>query len=254
MGKIVCDLLDKKFIKFVGLEINPQKAIEARNRGLPVFFGDITRPEVAQAFNVGAATRVVLTVKKTSEVNKAVIVLRRLYPDLDIFARATNAEHQKRLQNVLDVKAMVPVLPQDSALLSLPFGGAVLKSLGTPEEEVNAIMEAKRKEVLSSIGLKEAADLEEDVQSGAVVESDGEDVVKIVQEEENVKEEVDEDVPFLGEFRAVGEDGGPVTKKDFVEGVLYDFANAGTIYEGSGGEEETNGGSGGEEGVGGGRN
>jgi len=100
VGKIVCDLLDKKFIRFVGLEINPQKAIEARNRGLPVFFGDITRPEVAQAFNVGKAKKVILTVKKVSETNKAVVVLRRLYPELDIFARAGNGEHQKRLQNV----------------------------------------------------------------------------------------------------------------------------------------------------------
>jgi len=42
----VCDLLDAKFIKYVGLEVNPNKAIQARNKGLPVFYGDIGRPEV----------------------------------------------------------------------------------------------------------------------------------------------------------------------------------------------------------------
>ena len=51
--------------------------------------------------------------------------------------------------------AMVPVVPEDSVLLTLPFGGAVLRSLGAPEEEVNAILEAKRKEILSGRGLQE---------------------------------------------------------------------------------------------------
>ena len=47
VGKTVCNLLDKKLIKYVGLEVDPNKAIQARNSGLPVFYGDIGRPEVA---------------------------------------------------------------------------------------------------------------------------------------------------------------------------------------------------------------
>lgn len=47
VGKVVCDLLDEKFIKYVGLEVDPDKAIQARNKGLPVFYGDISRPEVS---------------------------------------------------------------------------------------------------------------------------------------------------------------------------------------------------------------
>jgi CPA2 family monovalent cation:H+ antiporter-2 len=62
VGKTVCDLLDRKFVKYVGIEIDPNKAIQARNKGLPVFFGDIGRPEVAQAFNVANAKAVICTV------------------------------------------------------------------------------------------------------------------------------------------------------------------------------------------------
>lgn len=43
------------------------------------------------------------------------------------------------------VYAMTPVLPEDSVLLTLPFGGAVLQRLGVSEPEVNAIMESLRK-------------------------------------------------------------------------------------------------------------
>lgn len=146
-------MLDRKFIKYVGLEIDPNKAIQARNKGLPVFYGDIGRQEVAEAFNVGKAKAVVVCIADKSMANRAVIALRRWYPKLKIFARAADADHASRLQKTLDVAAMVPILPEDNLLLTLPFGGAVLKALGAPAEEVNAILEVKRKEVLSGRGL-----------------------------------------------------------------------------------------------------
>ena len=149
VGKVVCDLLDYKFIKYIGMEKDPEKAIQARNKGLPVFFGDIGRPEVAEAFNVGKAKAVIVTIADKAEATRAVIALRRMYPDKQIFARAADTDHAKRLQTTLDVAAMVPILPEDNLLLTLPFAGAVLRSLGAPAEEVNYILAEKRKEVLS---------------------------------------------------------------------------------------------------------
>lgn len=153
VGRLVCELLDKKVIKYVGLEMNPNRAIEARNKGLPVFYGDIGRPEVAEAFGVEKASAVILTISDKAEINRAVISLRRAFPDKKIFARAVDADHAERLQRTLDVIAMVPVVPEDSILISLPFGGAVLRSLGAEKEEVNAILEQTRKEILSTKGL-----------------------------------------------------------------------------------------------------
>ena len=152
VGKVVCDLLDQKFYRYVGLEVNPNKAIEARNRGLPVFFGDIGRSEVAEAFNVGKAKAVIVTISDKNEANRAVISLRRNFPNMKIFSRAKDADHAERLQRTLDIIAMVPIVPEDNIILTLPFGGAVLRSLGAAQEEVNAILEGKRKELLSGRG------------------------------------------------------------------------------------------------------
>jgi hypothetical protein len=148
-------MLDQKLIKYVGLDNDPNKAIQARNKGLPVFYGDIGRPEVAEAFGVGKAKAVIVCIADQAQCTRAVIGLRRLYPKMKIFARAVNADHATRLQKTLDVIAMVPVLPEDNLLLTLPFGGAVLKSLGAAPEEVNAILERKRKELLSGRGLRD---------------------------------------------------------------------------------------------------
>ncbi|CAM9821813.1 unnamed protein product [Chrysoparadoxa australica] len=155
IGRMVCDLLDKKFIPYVAFENNPDKAIEARNRGLPCFFGDVTRPEVLKNFNVGNAKAVICTLSDIKGANKAVISIRREYPDIPVFARAKNPQHQKRLQGTLDVVAMVPTLPEDSILVSLPFGGAVLRSLGLPSDEVNVLLEETRKKALIQTGMEE---------------------------------------------------------------------------------------------------
>lgn len=154
VGKVVTDLLDKKFIPYVGMEKDPKKAIEARNKGLPVFFGDVGRSEVCEAFNIGKAKAVIVCIADKAEATRAVIALRRQYPDKPIFARASDADHAKRLQTTLDVAAMVPILPEDNLLLTLPFGGAVLRSLGAPAEEVNYILAEKRTELLSGKELK----------------------------------------------------------------------------------------------------
>lgn len=159
VGKVVCDLLDRKFIKYVGLEVDPNKAIQARNKGLPVFYGDIGRQEVAEAFNIGKARCVVVCIADKAQANRVVIALRRWYPDLKIFARAADADHASRLQKTLDVAAMVPILPEDNLLLTLPFAAAVMRNLGVAPEEVNAIVEGKRKDVLRERGLE--ADSEE---------------------------------------------------------------------------------------------
>jgi len=147
VGKVVCNLLDTKLIKYVGVETDPNKAIQARNQGLPVFYGDIGRQEVAEAFNVGKAKIVIVCISDKAQATRVVIALRRFYPDLKIFCRAVDSDHQQRLQDTLDVAAMVPVLPEDTVMMTLPFGAAVMRSLGVPAEEVAAIIEAKKRDV-----------------------------------------------------------------------------------------------------------
>jgi len=154
IGRLVCDLLDKKFIPYVAFEVDPKRAVEARQRGFPVFYGDATRPEVLRSFNVGKAKSLISTISDIRTANKAVITIRREFPNLPVFARAVNAQHQKRLQGTLNVTAMVPVLPEDSIMVSLPFGGAFLRSLGLNKEEVNILLEDTRKKYLDSRGLE----------------------------------------------------------------------------------------------------
>lgn len=203
VGKVVCDLLSRKFIKYVGLEIDPNKAIQARNAGLPVFYGDIGRQEVAEAFNVGKAKMVIVCIADRSQATRVVIALRRLYPQLKIFSRAVDADHAQRLQKTLDVAAMVPILPEDNILLTLPFGGAAMKALGVPAEEVNAIVEAKRKEILNRKGLQEEEEELELMQLG--ISAPGTKSMSVSVESSNSTRESDEEMMSIARKEAAAE-------------------------------------------------
>jgi monovalent cation:proton antiporter-2 (CPA2) family protein len=201
VGKVVCDLLDRKLIKYVGMEKDPRKAIQARNKGLPVFFGDVGRAEVAEAFKIGKARAVVVTIADQAEATRAVIALRRMYPDKPIFARAKDADHAKRLQTTLDVAAMVPILPEDNVLLTLPFGGAVLRSLGAPAEEVNYILAEKRRQVLSGKELEKYEEEAVMAQLGMETDKDNDDE-NVVSEKKNEAKEIttEAEVPSKAEI------------------------------------------------------
>ncbi len=39
VGKMVCEMLDQNLVRYVAIDKRPEKAVEARSKGLPVFFG-----------------------------------------------------------------------------------------------------------------------------------------------------------------------------------------------------------------------
>lgn len=148
VGKVVCEMLDEKLVDYICFDLDVKRATEAREKGKPVFFGDLGRPEVLEYFRVGSAKLVVVAVDGIKATNRVVVALRKLYPDLEIIARATNKDHQRRLNKMLGVVALVPTLPEDSRLLSLPFAGAVLRNLDYPKFDVDILIEEARRSAL----------------------------------------------------------------------------------------------------------
>jgi hypothetical protein len=154
VGKMICDMLDEQLIQYVALDNSPQRAIEARTKGLPVFFGDVNRPEVLKQFDVGDAKACIMTINDMTATNKAVASLRKLYPSLPLIVRARNVQHQRRLESMYDeLFARAPVLADDSVLLALPFGGSVLRQIGVSKPEVEAILEDFRRQYLAETDL-----------------------------------------------------------------------------------------------------
>mmetsp|Transcript_11074 Transcript_11074/g.33969 ORF Transcript_11074/g.33969 Transcript_11074/m.33969 type:complete len:777 (+) Transcript_11074:149-2479(+) len=141
VGQSVCELLDSQLIRYKAFDLSPQRVIEARRRGLPVFFGDATRQEVLRAAGVEKCKAVVVTLDDPPSTLRAVQALSRDYPKVQIFVRASDRK-QKKVLEVAGANAIIPELFETSLLL----GRAVLLAYDTPLEEVASIIEERRKE------------------------------------------------------------------------------------------------------------
>jgi monovalent cation:H+ antiporter-2, CPA2 family len=148
VGQSVCEMLDSKLVRYLAFDQSPSRVIEARGKGLPVFFGDATRPEVLKAAGVARARAVVVTLDDEAAALRAVQNIRREFgPDLEIFCRARDKKHQMLLK-AAGATAIVPELLEASLLL----GGAVLMAYGTPADEVNALIQDSRRSNVGDIG------------------------------------------------------------------------------------------------------
>mmetsp|Transcript_44937 Transcript_44937/g.103939 ORF Transcript_44937/g.103939 Transcript_44937/m.103939 type:complete len:853 (-) Transcript_44937:87-2645(-) len=156
IGKVICQILDAEGkVNYIVLEKNPEKAIAARQAGLPVFLADCTRRDVLESFSISKAKLVVLAMGERNPTDKCARALRSICPNVKMLVRAQDSSQQAYLENVLGVQAVVPALPPDSVLLSLPFGGEVMKRLGFNDARVYAMMEEQRRKIYQEGGFKE---------------------------------------------------------------------------------------------------
>lgn len=136
VGQSVCEVLDAKLVRYVAFDMSPTRVIDARNKGLPVYFGDACRPEVLRSAGVTRARAIVITLDDPKASLQAVQNIRREFPDIRVFCRARDAKQQRLLQSA-GATAIVPELLEASLLL----GGAVLLDYGTPVDEVRAAID-----------------------------------------------------------------------------------------------------------------
>ena len=150
VGQAVAELLTAKLVRYKAFDMDPYRVAEARELGLPVFFGDATRPEVLQTFmkeSEANISSVVVTLDTERDCTMAVRALRRLYTpqEMPIFVRAHGDKHRRKLMS--SGATAVETGPQESALL---LGGALLSSFGFPREEVVSLIDDTRTSMYST--------------------------------------------------------------------------------------------------------
>jgi CPA2 family monovalent cation:H+ antiporter-2 len=146
VGKTLGILLDSQFIRYVALDLDPELVAEARQRGLPVFYGDASRAEVLKAAGIERARMAVSTLDDPDAASRAVHVLRGQRTSLPIIARAHDISQCERL-----VRAGATVAVPEIVEGSLQLGGALLRQLGESPERVNQLLEQFRQETYSRL-------------------------------------------------------------------------------------------------------
>jgi CPA2 family monovalent cation:H+ antiporter-2 len=97
VGAAVAAQLKAAGSDFIAVDLDPHRIIEARAAGLPVYFGDATRPEILEAVHVERARAMVVAVDNPQVALRAVAMVRYIFPDLKIYARAHDDAHAREL-------------------------------------------------------------------------------------------------------------------------------------------------------------
>ncbi|WP_109123554.1 monovalent cation:proton antiporter-2 (CPA2) family protein [Dyella sp. C11] len=131
MGQIVARMLRAQGIPFVALDHSVEQIDLVQRFGNvnDIFYGDPARPELLRAAQTDQALVFVLAVDDPEASLRTARVVRRLYPNLKIIARARNRQHAWRL---MDLGIELPV--RETLYSSLKMTRQTLEALGVPAE------------------------------------------------------------------------------------------------------------------------
>jgi CPA2 family monovalent cation:H+ antiporter-2 len=139
VGETVARVLTAHGVPAIGLEIDPGRVVELRARGLPVFVGDASRPQVLERAGIERASAAVVTLDQPEAAERICAVLRRGHTHLPVLARARNREHGGRLLRA-GATAAVP----ETLAASLELAGRVLAALEITPDEIDRTLDELR--------------------------------------------------------------------------------------------------------------
>ena len=86
-GRNLSRALDRNGIPYVAIEMNPDTVRNERDRGVPVIFGDASRPEILEHAGITKARVVVIAISDQAATAATVSTIRQLNPLVHIVAR-----------------------------------------------------------------------------------------------------------------------------------------------------------------------
>ncbi len=127
MGQIIGRMLRAQGIAYTALENSVEQVEISRRFGTMIYYGDPTRADLLRAAHADRAEVFVLTTDDAEMTIRTARILKRLYPNLKVFARARNRQHAFKLMDL-----GVEVIVRETFHSSLEMGQQVLESLGIP--------------------------------------------------------------------------------------------------------------------------
>jgi CPA2 family monovalent cation:H+ antiporter-2 len=146
VGETVASLLEVHKVPYVAVDSDPDCVAAQRKSRRPVFWGDITQPELLHHLHIDTARAVVVTMSDHAASDRLVAAARAERSDLLIIVRARDARHAAHLYAIGATDA-VP----ETVEASLQLSEAVLIDLGVPMGPVIATIHEKRAEMQAQI-------------------------------------------------------------------------------------------------------
>ncbi len=140
VGHVVAVLLRDSNVPFIVFDNDPLKVKRGKEDGFPVYYGDISNPELLAASHVENAALVVLTIDREQTALQAVSHIRNSYPGVPVLARARDLEASGRLCQAGATRALPEALES-----SLRLAADTLRMIGVSTENIDLLLSGVRK-------------------------------------------------------------------------------------------------------------
>lgn len=129
VGQIVARMLRAQKIPFTALENSSEQVEFSRRFGSKLYYGDPARPDLLRAAQADKAQLFVLATDDPEANIRTARVVKRLFPHLQIIARARNRQHAFKLMDM-----GVSAVTRETFLSAIEMGRHAMEALGIPPE------------------------------------------------------------------------------------------------------------------------
>lgn len=133
-------------IPFIALDSNASIVEKERKKGHPVFYGDVCNPKLLEAAGASDAKVVIVTLDDFDATEQLVLTLRKIYPDIHIYARGHSLRKCAELRR-LGASGIV----SENVEASLELARMALDTIGYDNDKCENILGDFRKTYYSQI-------------------------------------------------------------------------------------------------------
>lgn len=141
VGHTVAVLLHSSDVPIVVFDTHPDRVAQGKKDGLPVYYGDISDPDLLDAASVGNASLVVLTVDSGTVALRTTSHVRNTYPHVPVVSRARDLEACGHLVSAGASHAFPEALES-----SLRLGAIALQMVDVPNDSVDLLLQGVRQD------------------------------------------------------------------------------------------------------------
>ncbi|MEW8026361.1 MAG: cation:proton antiporter [Candidatus Thiodiazotropha sp.] len=141
VGHTVAVLLHSSGVPIVVFDTSPDRVAQGKKDGLPVYYGDISDPDLLDAANVSVASLLVLTIDSGPVSLRTISHVRNSYPHIPVISRARDLEACGHL-----LKAGASHAFPEALESSLRLGAIALQMVDVPKDDVDMLLQGVRQD------------------------------------------------------------------------------------------------------------
>lgn len=132
MGQLLAEILTAQGVRYVAIDIDLHRSTRQHPLGEPVYFGDVSRPELLHRVHASRSAAIVLTMDHADATLHATRAIRREFADIPLLARAHDEDHACALREAGASQVMPETLEA-----GLQLSSSVLQMMGLSKAQVN---------------------------------------------------------------------------------------------------------------------